>query len=77
MSKKEFLAQAKPIAVSINGIPMVANPHKFSTTSVGFQTTGKVPVQLPDGTIHKLQIGLNATIIGSKEWAEGDETAAA
>lgn len=76
MSKQEFLANAKPIILTVNGIPLTANPKKFSTGSVGYQATGKAPIQLPDGSVAKLQIGSNLTLIGSKDWPETTTAAA-
>lgn len=69
MTKNAFVAGAAPLTVNIAGTPLVANPKAFSTGSVGYNVNGKVPVQLPDGTVVRLQVSGNLTVIGSKDWA--------
>lgn len=69
MTKSKFTANAKPIMGKIGDTPVMLEPKVFSTGSCGFGFSGKLPVQLPDGTIVQLQVGMNLTAIGSKEWA--------
>lgn len=70
MTRQRFLANAKPIMGKIGEMPLVFEPKAFSTGSVGYGFSGKIPVQLPDGSIVQLQVSANATAIGSKEWTE-------
>jgi hypothetical protein len=69
-TKSSFLESAKQLAVTVHGTTLYAEPKQFSTGSVGYNVTGKVPVTLPDGTVVKLQVSGNLTVIGSKDWQE-------
>jgi hypothetical protein len=75
MKKSEFVANAKPIVVNINGVPLEAKPRQFKSDkkSVGYYVNGKVPITLPDGTVGKLQVNANLTVCGSGEWEQGEE----
>jgi hypothetical protein len=66
VSRAEFQEQAKPIEVSINGVPMLAEVKEFSTGSLGWYLNGKSTVKIGDKAV-TVQIGLNMTIVGSKE----------
>jgi hypothetical protein len=66
VSRSQFRAKAKPIAVTINNIPQIAEVKEFSTGSLGWYLNGKATVEV-DGTPVSVQIGLNMTIVGSKE----------
>jgi hypothetical protein len=72
MKKSEFVQTAKPLTVTVNGTPLNAEPRQFKTGSVGYFLCGKVNVQLPDGTIAKVQVGGNFTVCHSKEWEQGE-----
>jgi hypothetical protein len=72
ISKAEFINSAKPLPVNISGSTIFANPKQFSTGSVGFNITGKVQMQLPNGVVVTLQVSGNLTAIGSADWE--DET---
>ncbi len=75
MKKSDFVKTAKPLVVTVNGVPIEAKPRKNSTGSVGYNINGKVPITLPDGTVGKLQVSGNLTVVGSKEWPEGEPVA--
>ena len=66
ISRADFHAKAKPVAVTINNVPMVAEVKEFSTGSLGWNINAKTTIDV-DGTSVSVQIGLNLTIIGSKE----------
>jgi len=66
VTRPEFREQAKAIDVTINGVPMVAEVKEFSTGSLGWFLNGKSAMKLGDKTV-TVQIGLNMTIVGSKE----------
>jgi len=47
-------------------VPMMAEVKEFSTGSLGWNINAKTTIDV-DGTSVPVQIGLNLTIIGSKE----------
>ena len=57
---------AEPLKVSINGQEMLAEVKAFSTGSFGWYLNGKTTVQI-DGKNVSVQIGMNLTIVGSKD----------
>lgn len=65
VTKEEFLASAKPLMVSVNGVPMVASVKEFSSGSFGWYLNGKTAVDV-NGTPVSVQLGFNLTAIGSK-----------
>lgn len=66
ISRPGFRQQAKPVTVTINGIPLQAEVKEFSTGSLGWYLNGKTMIDV-GGTPVSVQIGLNLTIVGSKE----------
>lgn len=66
ISRDEFRSGAKPLAVTIAGMPLTAEVKEFSTGSLGWYLNGKTTVEV-NGTPVSVQIGLNLTIVGSKE----------
>jgi hypothetical protein len=66
ISRDEFRTAAKPLTVSIAGVPLAADVKEFSTGSLGWYLNGKTMVEI-NGTPVAVQIGLNLTIVGSKE----------
>ena len=66
ISRSEFRAKAKPITVTINNVPMQAMVKEFSTGSLGWYLNGKTTIDV-GGTPVAVQIGMNLTIVGSKE----------
>jgi hypothetical protein len=77
ISREQFRSDAKPVEISINGIPLLAEVKEFSTGSLGWYLNGKSTIQV-GGTPVSVQIGLNLTIVGSKELPgrKDDEAAA-
>jgi hypothetical protein len=75
ISRKDFRAKAKPLSIVIDGQNVGADVKEFSTGSFGWFLNGKVTV-LVDGVPVKVQVGLNLTVVGSKE-LPADEAAAA
>lgn len=74
-SKQEFLKNAKPLTVVVNGVPLLANPMKFSTGSVGWNLPGKTVVELANGDVVEVQISANFTVRKSKELPDSVEAA--
>jgi hypothetical protein len=66
ITRNEFVEQAKPVDVVINGIPMIADVKEFSTGSLGWYLNGKATLKVGEKPV-TVQIGLNLTIVGSKE----------
>lgn len=66
ISRKEFHDKAKAITVKINDVPMQAEVKEFSTGSLGWYLNGKTTIDV-GGTPVSVQIGMNLTIVGSKD----------
>jgi hypothetical protein len=77
ISRAEFWEKAEDLKVSINGQEAIfAEKKGFSTGSLGWYLNGKTAVEI-GGKRVAVQIGLNLTIVGSKELPEdGDKNAA-
>jgi hypothetical protein len=66
VSLSQFLEKAEPLKVVINGQEMTAEVKSFSTGSFGWYINGKTTVSV-DGKPVSVQIGMNLTVVGSKE----------
>ena len=66
LKKSDFLQNAKPVKVLVNGVEMTATVKEFSTGSFGWYLNGKVNVDV-GGTSVPVQVGMNLTVVGSKE----------
>ena len=66
LSKTQFIDKAEPVKVVINGQEIIADKREFSTGSFGWYYNGKVTITV-DGKPLSVQIGLNLTVVGSKE----------
>ncbi len=66
VSRSEFRANAKPIVIKVGEVPLQAEVKEFSTGSLGWYLNGKTTIDV-GGTLVSVQIGLNLTIVGSKE----------
>jgi hypothetical protein len=66
VTRQEFREAAQPVKVEINGVPMMAEVKEFSTGSLGWYLNGKSMLDV-GGKQVSVQIGMNITIIGSKE----------
>ena len=62
----ESVDRGEPIKVVINGQEMIANVKEFSTGSFGWNLNAKTVVTI-DGKALSVQIGMNLTVVGSKE----------
>lgn len=77
LTKKELTSNIRSLLVTLEGangeLPtkrqFVAMPKQFSTGSVGWNVNDKVVVLL-DGKEVVCQVGLNITVVGSKEASE-------
>ena len=73
VTREEFAQHAKPLPVQLDGIEvkgigLTAEVKQFSTGSLGWSISEKRDMQLNGKTV-RVQVGLNVTIIGSKEAA--------
>ncbi|MET0401499.1 MAG: hypothetical protein ABW123_03810 [Cystobacter sp.] len=68
VSLSQFLEKAEPLKVVVNGQELLAEVKSFSTGSFGWYINGKTTVTV-DGKPVSVQIGMNMTIVGSKESA--------
>jgi hypothetical protein len=75
INRSEFRTLARPVTITIGNVPLVAEVKEFSTGSLGWYLNGKTTVEI-DGKPVSVQIGLNLTIVGSKELPQ-DEPATA
>ncbi len=66
ISRSDFRTKAKPVSVTINNVPLQAMVKEFSTGSLGWYLNGKTTIDV-GGTPVAVQIGLNLTVVGSKE----------
>lgn len=66
VTREQFLEHAQALKVSINDVPMLAEAREFATGSLGWYLNGKTVVEI-DGKPVSVQIGLNLTVVGSKE----------
>ena len=66
ITRQQFRDAAKPLTVVINGQTLAADPKEFSTGSLGWYLNGKMAVEV-DGVPVSIQIGMNLTVVGSKE----------
>lgn len=66
LTRSQFLEKAEAIKIVINGQEIIADKREFSTGSFGWYHNGKVSITV-DGKPLSVQIGLNLTVVGSKE----------
>ncbi|HEV3257363.1 MAG TPA: hypothetical protein VG013_10820 [Gemmataceae bacterium] len=66
ISRSDFRAKAQAVAVTVAGVPLQAVVKEFSTGSLGWYLNGKTTIDV-GGTPVPVQIGMNLTIVGSKE----------
>ena len=66
ITRQQFRDAAKGVVVTINGKEFKVPKKEFSTGSLGWYLNDKMDIEI-DGHDIKVQIGLNLTIVGSKE----------
>ncbi|MCI0456918.1 MAG: hypothetical protein L0Z62_08065 [Gemmataceae bacterium] len=76
VSREEFRNHARNISVSIAGMEQMALVKEFSTGSLGWNINGKMVVNI-NGKPVTVQVGLNLTVVGSKELAQSNGQAVA
>lgn len=73
ISRAQFRQQAKPVMVTIGPTTLPAEVKEFSTGSLGWYLNSKTTIEI-DGVPVAVQIGLNLTIVGSKELERDDSS---
>ncbi|MGL4460692.1 MAG: hypothetical protein ACRDD1_13285 [Planctomycetia bacterium] len=66
ITRAEFREKAEAVEIMLNQGQMIAEAKEFSTGSLGWYLNGKTVVKVGDKNV-QVQVGLNLTIIGSKE----------
>ena len=66
VTRAEFVQNAQPVEVVINGVTLVADVKEFSTGSLGWYLNGKTTIRINDKPV-SVQIGMNLTVVGSKD----------
>ncbi len=66
LTRQQFRDHAQAIEITINGIPFLAEAKEFSTGSLGWYLNAKTPIKVGDMPVN-VQVGLNLTIVGSKD----------
>ena len=66
LTKTQFLEKAEAVKIVIGNSELVADKREFSTGSFGWSYNGKTTITV-DGKVLSVQVGLNLTVVGSKE----------
>jgi hypothetical protein len=66
LTREEFREKAQPLSITIDGQQMTAPPREFSTGSLGWNLNSKQQMMI-GGVSVTVQIGMNVTLVGSKE----------
>jgi hypothetical protein len=76
ISRAQFRQGAKAVEIIINDQRMVVPVKFFSTGSLGWYLNGKTTIEVGGQSV-PVQIGLNLTIVGSKELPQDEAAPAA
>ena len=76
VTRDEFKSHAKPLRIVIGDKEITAGPREFSTGSLGWYVNEKTTVDV-NGKSVTVQIGLNLTVVGSKELPQDHPKSAA
>jgi hypothetical protein len=66
VSRRQFKDKAQSVQVTINDKTWTARPREFATGSLGWNLNEKMEVVI-DGVAVTVQVGLNLTLVGSKD----------
>jgi hypothetical protein len=66
ISRASFHEKAKPVKVQVGDNTLTAEVREFSTGSFGWYVNGKATIDI-DGVSVPVQVGMNLTVIGSKD----------
>lgn len=70
ITRAEFHQHAKAVPIKIGEALLLADVKEFSTGSLGWYLNGKTTIEI-GGKPVTVQIGMNLTIVGSKELPKG------
>jgi hypothetical protein len=76
ITRAEFTAHAKAVTVQIGEKTYSAVPKEFSTGSLGWNINDKITLEI-GGKPVTVQIGMNLTVVGSKDLPRPEGVAAA
>jgi hypothetical protein len=71
ITRAEFAAQARTVTVQIGDKTYTAVPKEFSTGSLGWNINDKITIEI-GGKPVTVQIGMNLTVVGSKDLPRAD-----
>jgi hypothetical protein len=66
VTREQFTEKAQALKITIGSQEMLAEVKQFSTGSFGWYLNGKTVIEI-DGKAVSVQIGMNMTVVGSKE----------
>jgi hypothetical protein len=66
VTKTQFLETAEPVKITVGASEIIADKREFSTGSFGWYYNGKTNIMV-DGKLLSVQVGLNLTVVGSKD----------
>lgn len=69
ITREDFRKNAKSVTIKIGELELLADAREFSTKSLGWYLNGKATLRVGETPV-TVQIGLNLTIVGSKELPE-------
>ena len=74
ITRAEFAQHAKPVEVQIGDKKYTAAPKEFSTGSLGWNINDKITLDI-GGKLVTVQIGMNLTVVGSKDLPKSEGAA--
>jgi hypothetical protein len=66
ITRKDFQTHAKPLTIKIGELSVDVPAKEFSTGSLGWGLLSKTTMEI-NGTAVPVQIGMNITLVGSKD----------
>lgn len=69
VTRTQFKEKAPRLQVNVSGHVLTLDPREFATNSLGWFASEKMEVVI-DGVPCKVQVGVNITVVGSKELPE-------
>ena len=68
MTRSGFLKNAPEMNIELWGNKLMGQARSFTSDNMGWYTGGKVEIDMGNGKVIWGQIGVNLTIMGSKDW---------
>ena len=73
MTRQEFMKHAKDVTVNCGDMEFAVRKRKNKTGSVGWNASHHGIIKLNKNKKVAVMVSLNATVIGSKKWEDGDK----